>query len=64
MFTIHIEMPSGARSRALDQDTEELAIKTFQRYVDQMTPWKGFTCDVVLTTEGEEVMREHITHAA
>ena len=64
MFNIHVEVPSGARSRGYDRDTEEEALKTFERAVSQIKPWDGMVCDVVMTNEiDEEVMREHIDNA-
>ena len=60
MFNISIELPSGARSRGFERDTEEKALAAFNTAVDQVRQMKNFTADVILTDIGIEVKREHI----
>jgi hypothetical protein len=64
MFNIHIEVPSGAVSRGYERETEEEAVKVFERNVAQIKPWDGIVCDVVMTEEGKEVKREHIDNGS
>lgn len=59
-YNIHIEMPSGARSRGYDRKTEEESVAVFEQMVSQILAWKDFSADVVMTDESEEVRRSHI----
>jgi hypothetical protein len=63
MFTVVIEMPSGATSHDHSFATEDEAKATFDRLVSQMTPWKKFTVDVVMTDGQKEIKRERIINA-
>lgn len=59
MWNLHIEIPSGARSRGYDIDNEETAKKWFS-VVAEKAKSLNLTCDVVLTDADVEISREHI----
>jgi len=58
MFKVFIEMPSGATSKPHVFDEEEDACKLFERFVDQMTPWKQFRATVVMQGNGKQTTVE------
>jgi hypothetical protein len=53
MFKVFIEMPSGATSKPHVFDEEEDAQKLFDRFLDQMKPWKKFQATVIMQSNGK-----------
>lgn len=64
MFTVHIEMPSGATSKPREFMEEVPARNLFASFVDQMLPWKKFHAAVVLMEDDTEFDRREINNAA
>lgn len=63
-YNVHVEMPSGARSRGYDRETEEKAAETFSQVLAQLLPWKHFVADVVLVdNQGAELDRAGVENA-
>ena len=63
MFTVHVEMPSGALSREHSFPTKDEAQVLFDHMILQMKPWKKFVADVVMLNDRDkEVKREHISN--
>lgn len=59
-YNIHTEMPSGAISKGYDAETEEDALKIFQRLEDQLVGFK-FVGSIVVEEGGIELQREDIS---
>ena len=64
MYNIHIEVPSGGKSRGWDREDEAGALQSFETAVSQIKAWKDYPADVVLLKDGIEVKREVIRNAA
>ena len=62
MFSVYIEMPSGATSKPHEFVALADAEKRFETFVSQMRPWKKFQAWVVLKGEGK-TMTEEILNA-
>lgn len=58
MFSVYIEMPSGATSKPHEFVERADAEKRFEAFVSQMQPWKKFQAWVVLKGEGKTTTEE------
>jgi hypothetical protein len=63
MFGVHIEMPSGAKSRPHESADRKTVEKIFDSFAAQMQKWPKFRADVVLMDGKTEIEREHIENA-
>lgn len=64
MYRVQVEMPSGAVSIGVERKDEEGALKAFNAYLRQVKVMPYFTADVILSEDGVEIQREHISNAA
>lgn len=53
MFRVYIEMPLGNHSKFHEFETEVEAMKLFDSFVAQMTPWNNFQATVVMKGNGK-----------
>lgn len=63
MYSVFIEMPSGATSKPHEFLEVIDATKLFNQFVLQMRPWKNFIVDIILTENGKVLQREKIFNA-
>lgn len=63
MYSIYVEMPSGARSRGYEYENVEDAGKAMGLIVTQLKSFNKFTADVVAAENGKDFAREHIENA-
>ena len=63
MYTIRVEMPSGATSRGYERETEAEALAAFARVRKQLAEMTGMQCEVVLMSEGVELQKETVNAA-
>jgi hypothetical protein len=64
VFRVQVEMPSGAISIGVERKDEEGAKKAYAAYLRQIKLMPYFTADVILSDDGVELQREHISNAA
>jgi hypothetical protein len=63
VFNIRTELPSGAISIGYERPTADKANTTFDRVVAQCREMKKYTIDVILSEDGVELKRDHISNA-
>jgi hypothetical protein len=63
MYSIFIEMPSGATSKPHEFVEAEKATALFDSFVRQMRPWKAWQATVIMKGNGK-VTTEEINNAA
>jgi hypothetical protein len=64
VYRVQVSMPSGAVSIGVIRKDEEGAQKAYSAYVRQVRAMPYFTADVILSEDGVELQREHISNAA
>lgn len=64
MYRIQVEMPSGAISIGTEREEEEKALATFESYFRQMSVWRNFSADVLLSEDGVETHRLEVRNVA
>jgi hypothetical protein len=61
VFRVQVEMPSGAISIGVERNDEEGALKAYEAYVRQIKTMSYITADIILSDDGVEIQREHVS---